>query len=127
MATAPAILKRHIPVANPTKDLTHLEISVRHEDGGINYANYKTERKGIYVGFQPMAREMGVHFMTERFAGFSGMKMLLEETTRMNRKKVAAHAAAVFAKADALAALWFARDYEGIRNTLGALPAVREA
>ncbi len=123
--TIPARHKHLVPVTG-IPNVTHLEVAVFHAEGGINYATYKTERKGVYASLQPMTVSSEGHFRTERFMAFSGMKFLLEETTRLNRKKVAAHAAAVFPKAEALMALWFSRDYEGIRAALGALPALIE-
>ncbi len=122
MAALPERRELLIPVVG-IADVTHLKLSVRHEAGGINYFDYKHERKGVYIGFQPMTVERTEYGSVERFTAFTGMKFLLEETTRMDRKKVAKHADRIFPMAEALAARWFARDFEGIRTEIGGLPA----
>src|SRR4051812_35908920 len=83
----------YIPVRGDrlTKDLTHVEVAVSYNGGGMNYANYKMEPRGLYLSFQPMAREVGMTpgiASVDRYAAFSGRKMLIESVARFNAKRL---------------------------------------
>lgn len=62
-----------------------LAITVFYKKGGINYFNYETEPSGFYVSVSPFT-ENG-DFRT--FEMGSGLKGLLEQADRFNRKKLA--------------------------------------
>lgn len=70
-------------------DITHLNCWVYYNKGGINYATYKQEARGIYASFTPVKlAQTGSGFLSESFTAFSGLKYLVEESTRLNRKRV---------------------------------------
>lgn len=120
MVGLPVRFTTFLPMVSPAS--THLKVEVFFSPGGLNYTTYKTERKGIYVGFTPVTREVTPTATVERYTFLAGMKMLLAETPRMNRKATAAHAERVFALAEGVLAHWMARDFEGLRAVVAALP-----
>jgi hypothetical protein len=64
-------------------DPQQYDISVSHQQGGMNFFTYKTEARGFYLSVTPVERGDG--FVS--FTGFSGNKILLEENKRFNRKR----------------------------------------
>jgi hypothetical protein len=79
-------MKLRLPVKNPTEDVTHVCVEVDYQKGGRNYLTGGYSRRGIFVCVRPVAVEDGV----ERWMLFDGAKELLEETSRLNAKKVCA-------------------------------------
>lgn len=70
-------------------DITHVNVWIYYAKGGINYATYKQEPRGIYVNITPVKLEKtGSGFISESFMVFSGGKYLVEAATRLNRKRV---------------------------------------
>lgn len=76
----------YLPVANPNEQHTHLEISVYYRKAGMSFATYKHVRGGIYVSCMPVKKERG----SVEFAAFTSKSILVEDASRLNRKKVEA-------------------------------------
>lgn len=64
---------------------TDIEITVDYNKGGYNYFSYTEEPRGYYLHVQPLTR--GNNTIT--FTAFTGVKMLIEECKRLNRKRLA--------------------------------------
>jgi hypothetical protein len=79
-------IRVRVPVANPTEDVTHIEVSVFYQKGGVNYASGNREPGGIYCAVRPVKIADGM----VSFILFSGTKRLLETAERLNRKRLAA-------------------------------------
>jgi hypothetical protein len=81
----------HAKGTNRCGDITHVNVWVHYSKGGINYATYKQEARGIYVTFTPVKLERtGSGFISESFTAFTGAKFVFEEATRLNSKRVLA-------------------------------------
>lgn len=81
----------YLPAKGITRfgDITHVNVWVYYSKGGINYATYKQEPRGIYVSITPVKLEKtGGGFLSESFGAFTGTKYVFEESTRLNRKRV---------------------------------------
>ncbi len=74
------------------KRFKHVKMTVYYSKGGYNYFTSETNRRGYYVSITPVTihfRDSG--FMSEEsvlMGGDSGGKLLIEETTRFNAKKM---------------------------------------
>jgi hypothetical protein len=79
-------MRLRLPVKHRTEDVTHICVEVDYQKGGRNYLTGGCSPRGIFVCVRPVAIEDGV----ERWVLFDGAKDLLEETSRMSAKKVAA-------------------------------------
>lgn len=64
------------------------KISVGYNKGGMNYWNYKTERRGYYVHFQPNVTRSTGDIISESFTMLDGsaFKVLLREVKRASAK-----------------------------------------
>jgi hypothetical protein len=72
-------------------DINNVKVSVYYSKGGINYATYKQEQRGIWCSFSPTRIEdRGNGITSESFTLFSGIKFFVETAIRLNRKRVAA-------------------------------------
>jgi hypothetical protein len=70
------------------KNCNTVKFTVRFNQGGINYSNYKQEKKGFYVHFQPMQITQNEGYITEEYGMFSGFKLLISEEKRDSKKKL---------------------------------------
>lgn len=96
-------------------------VEVYHAAGGMNYFNYKTEPRGIYLSVTPV--RISEHVVS--FGLGDGRKWLVEETTRLNSKKVKAEADRLLPQAQAIADAFDQLDFEGIRAIVaGGSPVV---
>jgi len=71
------------------KKVPYIALSVYYSKGGINYATYRTEKRGIYISASPIkVEETGTPGLIVRsFMAFTGIKQLVEETKRKNDKQ----------------------------------------
>lgn len=74
------------PVESPTKDMTHIQVSVGYTKGGTNMLSGDFNAGGIYAYVQPVEIKDGIVSMVL----FHGCKHRLESATRLNRKRVEA-------------------------------------
>ena len=74
-----------IKVLDNKNEFTDLEVTVDYDRGGINCFTYKEEPRGYYVSVTPVKR--GGMFI--EYTAFSGVKKLVEECKRLNRKRLA--------------------------------------
>lgn len=65
-------------------DSTHIEVSVYYSKGGLNYATYKQEARGYYISMKPVEVDGNI----VKYDMFSGVKFLVEEVGRLNKKKL---------------------------------------
>ncbi|MAD75951.1 MAG: hypothetical protein CML20_14385 [Rheinheimera sp.] len=71
---------------NPT--VNTIEIELYYNAGGMNYFNYKVEKRGYYVSVTPYKISQDGHFKTKEYSAFSGIKTLVEEASRFGKKKL---------------------------------------
>lgn len=75
-----------IKVSDNNNGFTDLEVTIDYNRGGMNLFTYKEEPRGYYVSVTPVKR--GGMFI--EYTAFSGVKKLVEECKRLNRKRLAA-------------------------------------
>jgi len=98
----------------------HLEVELRYELGGINYATYKEERRGIYLHLDTVER--GSNFIRRTiFSDISGGdyktgKILVKEMKRKSKKQMMD----VFEAVDfeEIKDIWFSREYNELWDYL---------
>lgn len=61
-----------------------LKVEVSYTKGGMSFYDYKEVKRGYYLHVQPEKHDG----MWVSFVGFSGFKTLIEETKRLNSKKL---------------------------------------
>jgi hypothetical protein len=83
--------KARLPLADPAAGVTHIQVAVGYEKGGLSPLSGRSSRRGVYAYCQPISLKDGV----VSFRLFAGKKLLLEELKRLDRKKVAVNVAAV--------------------------------
>lgn len=67
-----------------------IEVTVRYDEGGINYATYQNKPRGYYVSVSPIERGVsagGCEYT--RFGLFSGVSRFQEPATRFSAKALA--------------------------------------
>jgi hypothetical protein len=74
-----------LPVTVPVENVSHVEVHVDYDKGGMNMLSGNTNRRGIYAYVSPVKVEGG--FTTR--ALFQGRKALLMESKRLDRKAIA--------------------------------------
>ena len=67
----------------------YLKFEMFYEKGGMNYWNGGNDKRGYYLSVRIVERkDEGRGFISESFMMFSGIKKLLMEVTRQNKKKL---------------------------------------
>lgn len=102
----------------------HTKIELYYDKGGLNYGTYKTDTRGIWATIGAAYREVGEHFVTERFGVFDGksVRVFLVPLKRGNPAALKRVAEAMDKDAPAIAALWLTdRDaaIADLRNSTG--------
>lgn len=70
------------------KPNTELKITLTYNKGGLNYFNYKTEKRGYYLSVSPIEVERrGDGVTMECYKAFSGYKSLILEVKRQSDKQ----------------------------------------
>ena len=66
-----------------------ISLQVKYSKGGMNYATYRTEKRGIYISASPIKIEDTdtPGLVIRSYMAFSGIKQLVEETKRKNDKR----------------------------------------
>jgi folate-dependent tRNA-U54 methylase TrmFO/GidA len=98
-----------------SEPLNELKVSVRYDKGGINYFNYKQDKRGVYVHFQPVHRGNG--FESATLLGSkkeSGFKMFVRELGRMSQKQMDDVAKRIEPMIGDFADKWNKEDWQGI-------------
>jgi hypothetical protein len=105
---------------------THFKVTVDYSKGGMNYFTYKTSPRGYYLYVTPVIREAverhpsdgpggPVTFDRTALTGEgAGFKVLLKETTRLNRKTLSLCETVVNAHLHSLLPLLLDANREGI-------------
>ena len=72
------------------KENEFLTINVRHNAGGINYFNYKSEERGVYIHFQKEIITKGNGYSCSEFCpcDASSFKIKAVEYKRKSQKKI---------------------------------------
>lgn len=77
-----------IPLVGKHPDyLTHLKVRLYYSLGGTNFGTYEIEKRGYYLSCYPVAYESKNGYRMETFSAFSGIKVLVAETTRNTKKQ----------------------------------------
>lgn len=99
-----------------SEPLNELKVSVRYGKGGINYFNYKQEKRGVYVHFKPVHRGNGFETCTLLSGGYKedGFKMFVRELGRMSQKQLDDVARRIEPLVPTFAEKWNAEDWQGI-------------
>lgn len=71
---------------NQIPDSTHIKVELFYSKGGYNYFTGKEEKRGVYVSFCPVSREVRDGYTMESFFAFSGVKFLIKEMKRKSQK-----------------------------------------
>jgi hypothetical protein len=104
-----------------------VRVEVSHLAGGINYFNYKTERRGFYLSVQPISVREGSYSMTIGGA-VSGVKYIIEETKRFNAKRLRVLGYELTSKAAVIAQAFEQGDHDTIlgliANAVSAKPVI---
>lgn len=80
-------MKRYIEVKKNPAKVTHLEIELYYDLGGMNYFTGKAEDRGYYLSVTPV--EIGMRdgrIASERYAAFTGIKQNIKQVTRKSTK-----------------------------------------
>ena len=99
----------------------YLEVRVSYDKGGMCYATYRQKPRGYYFSIGPIELEHRDGVTTQRFGMFSATGFLLEQTARLNGKRLAALREGIAAKLPALV-----RAYESTTDKPTRTEAVRE-
>jgi hypothetical protein len=75
-----------LPVKTPTEHTTHIQVTADYQKAGTNWFNGNQERGGVFVYIAPVKIKDG---MVSQMIGH-GCKVLVEELTRKNTKRIAA-------------------------------------
>ena len=75
-----------VTACDKDKKANTLEVKVVYDKGGMNYFTYQPVKRGYFLSIQPL--NVGDH--TVSFVAFSGARLFLEETKRLNSKKLEA-------------------------------------
>ena len=75
-----------VTACDADKKANTLEVKVVYDKGGMNYFTYQQVKRGYFLSIQPL--NVGDH--TVSFTAFSGCRLFLEETKRLNNKKLEA-------------------------------------
>ena len=98
----------------------YLAIEVLHNDGGINYFNYKREAKGVYVHFTKETIEKKDGYTSTQMSPFDAcnFKVLALTYNRKSQKQIDKVHAYVKEQKDTLLALWKNDDKEAIYDII---------
>lgn len=115
MANAQRLTER-FPLANPTDEYSHIEVEVFFSRGGINYISGDRNPKGYALSFRGvMVKDGAVSFMM--FTGWN-RAFVLQPAERFNARTLAKLRAQL--DLPALVALFEAKNYDALRETLRA-------
>lgn len=69
----------------------HVKVGIDYQEGGINYANGKTENRGLYIYFMPVNLKREGGFTSESYMLFGGgaKKFCIFPMERRNKKTFA--------------------------------------
>lgn len=79
-------LIKEIPITG-NSEVNVIEVEFYFSKGGINYFNYQNEPRGYYLSVCPYKVSFDGHFKSKCYGAFSGLKALLEQSTRFSQKK----------------------------------------
>lgn len=99
----------------------YLEVRVSYDKGGMCYATYRQKPRGYYFSIGPIELERRDGVTTQRFGMFSATGFLLEQTARLNAKRLESWRAQIAGKLPALVAA-----YESTTDKPTILAAIRE-
>lgn len=128
-SSLPDRYKIDVPVFGPQKSEIGSEQSerfvhvvVQYDKGGMNYFNYTTEPRGIYLSIYSL--DKGERFERMNLFG-DGVKFLVEASERLNRKRLAQLAVALTQGSTVtdLANAFLRDDKPVLRELVGQLPA----
>jgi hypothetical protein len=94
-----------------------VRVEVSHAAGGINYFNYKTERRGFYLHVTPVSVREGSTSFTIGGAT-SGLKYFIEATARFNAKRLRVLGYELTSKAAVIALAFEQGDHNTIRGLI---------
>jgi len=69
-----------------SQHITHLQVRIYYNLGGMNYFNYKMEPRGYYLSVTPVEYKIEGNIRSIGYAAFSGYKHLLKTVTRKSKK-----------------------------------------
>lgn len=81
-----------MPILNlkkPIDNFPQVQTEIRYYLGGINYFNYKTEKRGYYIHFNPCKHKEikdGIYSTETQPLHERSFKILIKETNRKNEK-----------------------------------------
>ena len=66
--------------------VNNLKVELYYSLGGMNYFNYKVEKRGYYLSVCPTERKDNGGWISESYTMFSGVKQLVKEVARKSAK-----------------------------------------
>lgn len=79
-------MKKYIALKENTTRANALRIEVDYTLGGYNVFTHKTENRGYYLHVSPVEHFTRDGIAFESYTAFSGVKLLLVEVSRKNKK-----------------------------------------
>ena len=79
-------MKQYIKVKINGGKVTHLKVETYYSLGGMNYFNYKTERRGYYLSVVPVERMDKGGYIMEGYVMCLGIKDCIKEVQRKSKK-----------------------------------------
>lgn len=67
----------------PKGENKYLQVKVSYQKGGMNYYNYKVDRRGIYILFKEVEKTKGI----ESYMLGCGLKIMFKELKRKSAKQ----------------------------------------
>lgn len=81
-------MKTKIARLTTTPPNKFIDVSLRYDKGGINYANYQHKPRGYYLSVTPLeSRDLGNGVVMESITMFAGVGACVQETARYNAKQ----------------------------------------
>jgi hypothetical protein len=107
---------RHLSVAlpitfpnatpSPPGNATHVELTTFYQEGGLNFYDYQTEPRGIYMSVRPVTVSRELHFTVTQYTMGDprAFKVFITPATRFNAKTLREQHTRFLAVADAVLA-----------------------
>ena len=70
------------------KDPNVISVTLSYNEGGMNYFNYRVEKRGLYIHVTPECITHHDGYITTKMTAFSGVKKFVKEMKRFSQKQL---------------------------------------